>query len=403
MKSFRLHQLRSIDELRASATAWDDLWQRSTVTTPTGRAEPVALRAEYLGERSSFRGLVVEHDGRFAAALPLITRRLRGILKVGSLPNNAWLAGGALLLDPQTDIPAALDCLFSGANELPWPLLWLDQVPFHDEMWSAFRFAAARAGLSVSEREHFQIGQIDIAGDWESYKTRMKGDHRRKLSRYIRKLEELGGAELKLFRPSSPDQAEELTRRAFEIEDRSWKGTEKSSVLKNASVFQHYCLEARALVPKGLLEIAFLEHQGRPMAFIYGYSAKGVFYSTKLGYDEEFAQFGPGQQLLWRLLENFHSDPTRRTLDFAGPFVQFHQVWTTRSYPVGPLVVAPPNLLGRGLFHAYTKWQPQVKRAKQRLSSSWANLYARASSRFQKVRRSWQNHVAQQQPAQTDQ
>jgi CelD/BcsL family acetyltransferase involved in cellulose biosynthesis len=376
---FKLHQIRSTDELRQTAVAWDDLWQRSDVASPVSRAEPVALRVEHLAGGSSFRGLIVEHEGRLVAALPLVNRRLKGILSVGSLPCNCWLAGGALLLDPQTDTAMALDCLLSAIPDLPWPVLWLDQVSFEDGTWRTFRLAAERAGLSMSVREHFRIGQIDIGRDWEAYKARMKGDHRRKVNRYVRKLDDAGGAELKVYRDMGAEQVEELTRRAFEIEDRSWKGAGRTSVLKNPTIFAHYCHEAQALAKFGLLEIAFLEHQGRPMAFVFAYSAKGVFYATKLGYDDEFAKFGPGQQLLWRLLEEFHADPTRRLFDFAGPLVPFHQVWATRSYPVGPLVVATPKLLGRGLFHAYTQWQPRARQVQEKVSTVLQGLRAAAA------------------------
>jgi hypothetical protein len=251
-----------VGELREVAAAWDDLWMRSDVTSPISRAEPVALRVQHLAAANSFRGLIVEHDGRLVAALPLVNRRFKGMLNVGALPCNCWLAGGALLLDPATDSAAVLDCLMSAIAGLPWPALWLDQVSYDDPIWQQFRAAAQRAGLSVSVREHYQIGQIEIGHDWEAYKSRLKGDHRRKLNRYVRKLDEVGGAELKLYRDMSPDQVVDLTRQAFEIEDRSWKGTEGTSVLRNSRIFEQYLVEGQALTRLKHLEIAFLEQQG---------------------------------------------------------------------------------------------------------------------------------------------
>jgi CelD/BcsL family acetyltransferase involved in cellulose biosynthesis len=385
VQPLQVRAIRSPAELRQVAPEWDDLWSRSDETNPIGRAELVALRAEYLG--SSLHALVVERAGHFVAALPLVNRRLKGMLNVGALPCNCWLTGGSLLLDPNTDDVAALTCLLSAVPRLPWPLLWLDQVSFDRGSWSALREAAERTGLSVSAREHSQIGEIGISHDWEAFKARMKGDHRRKLSRYVRKLDEAGGAELTLYSDMTPAQAEELTRRAFEIEDNSWKGSERSSLVKNPAIFEQYQREAQALARSGHLEIAFLEHLGRPMAFVFGYRAKGVFYSTKLGYDEAFAKFGPGQQLIFRLLERFHADPTRRVFDFAGPLVSFHQVWASRSYSVGPLVVAAPSLLGRSLFHMYTQWQPRAKRLQKSLAASVSSLRATASSATARLRR----------------
>lgn len=400
MGSISIRVIESVPALRQVADAWDDLWLRSDVTTPISQAELVALRAEHIGGAGSFRGLVAEQDGRFIAALPLVNRRLKGVLRVGSLPGDYWFSGGAFLFDPHADCASALDALMPAVNDLGWPLLWLTPVAYESAACRAIRSAAGRAGLSVSVREHFQIGEIEIGGDWEGYKARMKGDHRRKLNRYVRKLDEAGGAELTVHRDVSPEQAEELTRRAFEIEDRSWKGTEGTSVLRNPAAFGQYVREARALAARGQLEIAFLEQRGRPIAFIFGYSAKGVLYSTKLGYDEEFAKFGPGQQLMLRLLENFHADASRRRFDFAGPLVSFHQVWATGSYSVGPLVIGIPSLLGRSLFHAYTEWQPKVKRIRRRVAESLAGVRAAASAGTAKIR---QVAFGYQRPAVSDQ
>jgi len=394
VSDLQLRQLRSSDELRGAAAAWDDLWQRSDVASPAARAELVALRVDHLAAGSTFRGLVVEQSGRMVATLPLVTRRLTGPIKVGALPCNCWVAGGALLLDPTADAAAALDCLVSAIPGLPWPLLWLDQVPFDDATWQAFRAAIGRAGLAATTREHYQIGQVKIGDDWQKFLANMKGDHRRKITRLVRKLDEAGGSELKIYRQMSPEQVDELVRRGFEVEDRSWKAGEGTSVLKNPMRFEQYRREAQVLARLGHLELIFLEQRGQPMAFVYGWMAKRVHFMSKIGYDESFARFAPGQQLTMRWLETMHGELTERMLDFAGPFKDFHKVWTACSYPVGPLVVATPSILGRGLFHAYTRWQPRAKRARQRLAAAVQSVRAAASALGTRLGRSLPIHRA---------
>ena len=390
VSSLKTRLLRSSEELVDCREAWDDLWERSDVANPTSQAELVAARVRHLEGSAQFRALIVESADRIIAALPLISRRLKGLLRVGSLPCNCWIAGGSLLLDPTVDAIAALDSLATGIHELPWPILWLDQVSYEHPHWKSLRGAAERSGISGSVREHYRIGQVEIGHDWEAYKRQMKGDHRRKLNRYVRKLDEAGGAELRLIRPQAPEKVDSLVQRAFEIEDRSWKGTEGTSVLNNPSVLAHYRQESRELARRGQLELAFLEHHGRSIAFVYGYSAKGVFFVTKLGYDEEFMKFGPGQQLILRLLEQFHGEPERRLVDFAGPLVPFHQVWATSSYPVGPLVLATSQLLARGMFHVYTQWQPRIKRVRERVAFSLQTVRTTVQSIKARLWKGWQ-------------
>ena len=77
----QLLHLRSAQQLRDVAAAWDDLWQRSAVTLPTARASMVVHWVERLAPERPFHALAVERDGRLLAALPLIETRLKSVLR----------------------------------------------------------------------------------------------------------------------------------------------------------------------------------------------------------------------------------------------------------------------------------------------------------------------------------
>ena len=99
MQNARTITLRSVEELRAAAPAWDDLWRRSATTYPTVRAEMVAQWIERFAPRANFTSIVVEIEGRYAAALPLMIRKLGGVFRAGALPCNEWTSSGDLLWD----------------------------------------------------------------------------------------------------------------------------------------------------------------------------------------------------------------------------------------------------------------------------------------------------------------
>src|SRR3972149_5293608 len=100
MSEFHLVHLTSAAALRNAATAWDDLWWRSDVTLPTVRAELLAQWLEQFGGKAEFHALAVESGGHWVAALPLVSRRIAGVIRAGSLPCNPWLPCGDLLIDP---------------------------------------------------------------------------------------------------------------------------------------------------------------------------------------------------------------------------------------------------------------------------------------------------------------
>ena len=350
-----LRIIDSLDDLASSAESWNDLWQRSDTASPSARADQLALWVETFAPTARFSALMVEDAGRLVAALPLIRRRVKKVVAVGALPSCEWTSGGDLLVDPHCDVKSALDVLARGAADSRWPLLWCDDVPRDEPRWQQLAAALSRAGWSVNFRDQFKTAQTVINHDWASYEAGLRGDFRRARKRYARRLEELGKTELIVKRPTQPAEVDELVRIAFEVEDRSWKGPAGTSVLKNDGMLAFFQRQARLLAAQGQLEIVFLEHQRTPIASIYVWASKGMRFTAKVGYDEAFRQFGPGQYLMMRYLERLHADPHCRIVDYWGPLMQWSLDWSTRVYITARLVAAPPRLHSRGLLFAYSR------------------------------------------------
>ena len=364
---FHLGLIESTEAIRSAARAWDDLWDRSETTAPTARARLVALWVDHFRPGALFRGLTVAENGRLVAALPLVGRRFLRLIRAGTLPCNVWAASGDLLLDPEVDAARALDRLVSGISTLPWRCLVMEHVAYEQPRWRALLAAMDRAGLCPAIMDQHRVGQVDISQDWEAYFRQRKSRHRQRLRRYRRMLESAGRTELEVYSEIEPQALETLLRRGFEVEDRSWKAGRGTSALRAPGIYAFLLAEARELAACGHLELVFLELGAEPIAFHYGWKSKGVHFWVKVGYDESFSRFGPGQQQTWRLLERLHADAESRLLDFYGPLVPWSEVWATRSYPVGRVIATPPHSLSRALCTMYGTCRAPAKRAQQRL------------------------------------
>ena len=89
-------------------------------------------------------------------------------------------------------------------------------------------------------------------------------------------------------------------------------------------MFEFFLAQAEQLAQWGQLEIATLELEGHLLATLYGFSAKGVYYAHKIGYDPRFAHFSPGQVMFWNILERLHADGRWQAVDCLGPFDRGH-------------------------------------------------------------------------------
>jgi CelD/BcsL family acetyltransferase involved in cellulose biosynthesis len=359
----RIVHLDSLTALRAAAEAWDDLWRRSDVTLPSLRAELVAQWVEQFSQPHRFHAIAVESEGRLVAALPLIERKLGHLWNVAAMPSNEWSSSGDLLLDDSAS-DGVLDTLAAAMGQMPWPLLWLDEVVLDARRWQRLHEAMVRAGMTVAAHRRWSVGRVEANGDWPAYKARWSRKHRQKMAWAARRLAERGDSRLLALSHLPPEEAAPWMCRAFEIEDRSWKGAAGSSVLRSPDIADFFIRQAQEAARWGQLELVFLQCGDRLAAFSYGLAAKGVFHSLKVGYDRQFAEQVPGQLLRYYLLERLFAQPERAGLDFLGPMTEAHAAWLPEPYTIGRLAVAPRRSWGRVAVRAYKDLWLRARRGK---------------------------------------
>jgi CelD/BcsL family acetyltransferase involved in cellulose biosynthesis len=348
----RLIQLTNADQLSDLAGPWDALWRASEVAAPAARAALVQLWLEHFAPRARFRCLAVEEDGALLAALPLVQTRVRGILPAGGVVANCWSAAGQLLVDPVAS-DSALDLLTCAIEQLPWPLLWLEGINPTTDGWRRFLAACDRAGVPYEFRHDRDVGLIDITHDWLAYEASWSKNHARNLSKSQRRLEQAGEVAFHAYRVRDEAQAQSLFERALNIEERSWKARAGTSVASHPAASSFFARQVRQLASWDALDFCFLDLNGRPIAFEYGYRAKGVHLAHKTGYDEAFAAFSPGQLVMQEVLRSLHGDFEVDVLDCLGPINDALSRWTTRTYPEGRLLLAARTPAGQALAWAY--------------------------------------------------
>ena len=351
---WKLRYLRSTKQLRLASAAWDDLWRRGTSPLPVHRAELVAQWVEAFHASDDLRAVVVESDGQFVAALPLVADRLRKLLPIGRLTGNDWSPAGDLLWDPEAGTEP-LDVLVRGLQGFPWAISWLEGIPLTGKHWQEFTRSLERARVPVLAHVQSHVGVVDCAGEWDAFERRWSSNHRRQLRKAAQRAIAEGGVSLRVIREfRSLDEVADLVHRGFVVEDRSWKGTQaNSSVLKSPGMLDYYVRQAQCLAEMGHLQLTFLEFANQPIAFEYGWHSRGVYYTPKVGYDESFARFSPGQLLRRELFEQIFDEREIERIDFTGELCAATAKWTTGSYPVGRLVIGSGSYLSRILMQGY--------------------------------------------------
>jgi CelD/BcsL family acetyltransferase involved in cellulose biosynthesis len=354
-------RLDSIAALRAAATPWDDLWRRSDAALPTVQAAPLAMWLERYASGGRFLGIVAQQSGKFVAALPLCGVHVQRRFEVAGLPGEDWFPGGDLLIDTDCDAAAAMDCLVAELAKVRWPLVWIWEVSACARRWREFLQAVRRAGLSHDVAPHHEIGWLDLGGDFEKFFDGLRGDFRRHLRRWSRSLQAQGPLVYRFCDGRAGDLKEEL-RRVFAVEEKSWKAKDGSAVLSVPDLLDFLADQSRLLAERGQLVVGALELGGRPIAFEYGYAAKGVYFPYKTSFDEDLAKLSPTHSLRWRHFGELCRSGTAQYIDFMGPISDAVRRWTKRSYRTSRIIVSPNRVLSRAVLLGYQRLLPLLRR-----------------------------------------
>jgi CelD/BcsL family acetyltransferase involved in cellulose biosynthesis len=361
-------RLESVAELRRAAPAWNDLWRRSEVARPTARAEMIAGWCESFAAGRTAGAVVVEDGGQLVAALPILVGRLLG-LRVARLPGNEWSPAGELLLDGGADTEPACRALADGLRQSRPGWMWLDAVPLDAKCWQSF-FRVLEAGrYPYDTRRQFTAPTVDLAADWPTYLASRSRNHRQHVRKIARRAEKAGLLELARHERLSPDEVEPVLRACFELEAGGWKGRQRTAVLCVPKAWNFYLRQARQLAACGELRVAILHFDRRPIAFEYGWEAKGVRAVLKVGFDEASGRFSPGQLLRYLLLEELFGDPTLRMLDYMGPSTDATAHWATDAYARGRVVCSFSSLAGRAAIAGLRYGGPLVRKIRRRAAS----------------------------------
>ncbi len=360
-----IQRLDSIGAIRCRAAAWDRLWQRSEVSLPTARAELTAQWLEYFAPRASFCVLSVEQDGELAGLLPLAGRKVRRVLPVADLTGNYWSFNGELLLDPGADRGAICDRLAEAVASLPWPLLWVEMIPVDRAHWQAMHAALVRRKLAVDVHRRYRIGQVDLRGSFADYEASLSQNHRRSLRKDLHRLEREGPSGFGLKSEFTAEEVSAALAMVFQIEADSWKRAAGGCVLGVSGLPDYYVRQCRQLAEWGCLRLASLEHRGRPIAFELGWTAKRIFHSIRVGYDQTYRSYGPGHLLRGWLIERFFQEGDVETIDFQGPMTDALAQWSTSSYQVGRLVAVSSRWGSRALWIACRALAPAMRRLRK--------------------------------------
>ncbi|MGB9624128.1 MAG: GNAT family N-acetyltransferase [Phycisphaerae bacterium] len=318
-------------------------------------------------------------DGQLCAIAPLRWRcersaglrlRLLRSLTNEHTPKYDWLwrPGDA------EAITALLDAICRRSD---WDVLRLDYVPADSATVAALLAFGLARRLRTSDEWCISSPYITIRGTWDEYEASLSdnfGSKTRKAERRLRKAGRLNVVEVR----GGPGLKEAL-RRAYVVEQSSWKGAAGSAIADRPHEERFYTELAAAASARGWFRLFFLELDGRPIAFHYCFDYKRTMYSVKIGYDPAFARYSPGTVLKWLILKPLFEQRTHDKFDMLGAVSGSKLRWSKEVQDLRSVCLFARGLRGRLAYELqvgvrrrlehYPRLREAAKRIKTRMSA----------------------------------
>jgi CelD/BcsL family acetyltransferase involved in cellulose biosynthesis len=288
----------------------------------------------------------VRRGGALAAALPL-ARSGRALVALRSDHT------------PRVDFvgdPDAVPLLWRAMREgCTWDTLELRGVPADSPLATALASSARDDGYRVHVREVSRAPFFEVEGIEQRIHRRFRGDMRR-LER------QLGGIELERI----PDFDREALKDVLRLEASGWKAEAGTAIASAPELVAYYTTAARVFARRGQLTLAFLRARGARIAGCFALEDATTFHLVKIGYDPEYAHFGPGQLLV----RETALDAATRGLtryDLLGQDTPYKMKWTSEVRSHVEMKIYAPSLRGRAIWWTREVARPFTGRSLARL------------------------------------
>ena len=344
----KLTIIRSLSELQPETHRWNQLWQASLAHLPTCQAQPLIQFVNKFHPHDQFAALIVEDDGRWVGALPLIIRR-KFSLAIAELPNNEWIQCGDLLVATDVDQDAVTGVLAQGLKDIECQLFNFDWTHLQRASWQLFLGKLKKHKHASLVSEGFSVGRINCQPSWQKFQQGLSKSFRKSINKNLRRLESMGEVRMDKHNSTGSLELAASMQTAFDIEHRSWKGQAKTSIRAH-ELETFFSTVADQLAVDHHCELRILKVDEQPIAFELGFFAKGVYVSHKIGFDPEYARFGPGQLLTWMTLKQLHERGECEWVDTVGELSEATAKWCDCKFRRQRIRFAPPGIVGSFLI-----------------------------------------------------
>ncbi len=303
-----VREINHVDDLPGLREEWGVLLHQTEGASFFQSLDWLQAYWRHFGEGMRFRVLAVGEPGRTQGILPLVVysegTRV-GRLRVLSYPLHDWGSFyGPIGPNPADTLRAGLEHIRCTRRDWDFVELRWCGAPGTELRDAALAMQAA--GMQARATVWDRTAVVDMRGDWTRYFANRPGSLRNNFRRRQKQLARLGELRFERYRPrgeacGEADPRWNLYEACRQLAGRSWQASRTDGTTLSSESIGAFLREVHEAAARlGALDVNLLWFNEQPVAFAYNYHWRGYVSGLRVGFEPEFARYGPGG-LLWAL------------------------------------------------------------------------------------------------------
>ena len=302
----------------------------------------------HLGGRDVRIATVVTSGGRLVALAPVARARLGRIAPAVRLWSHRYGPLGLPLIAEDVVEEAVASLVEGLAPGDGRTSLLVPDLPLDGPVAQAIVRFSRRSERPVAVLNRHARAMLDRTADGLlDLRGVLSTKRRKEINRQMRRLGDLGSVSMETT--VEPDRVRARFEEFLALEAAGWKGRRGTALASTAATAEFGREVVFNRADGGAVRIDSIRVGARPVAIIVAFVGGATAFTWKIAYDEAYARFSPGAQLMLRVAGSLFSDPAVARIDSCAvanhPMVD--HLWSGRM-AIGTLVIGPRG--GRGVY-----------------------------------------------------
>ena len=281
-------KLSALADFAEISDAWRALGERAFVPAGSALASWLLPALKAYGPKCPVELLTVWRQDRLCGVFTL---------KAGGPVKRSWSSPLTFLGTPLIDeeeAPAVIEAFLEALRGRP---ILLSAIPASGPFWDMLTHAVARTGGTTEVVARWERAGLKPKGTFEEW---FAGNFERKRRKEYRRLKARLAEEgaLASLSWSSGDPVDPWVDELMALEAQGWKGRRGTALADDTAMATAFREALQLLAAEGSLRFWKIAFNGKPIAMMSGLVKGAQGWLGKIAYDESFARYSPGVQLI---------------------------------------------------------------------------------------------------------